>query len=406
MVQLSPDPDFHFEILRDLSAASYSGGDIAEVLTAANRIVPGNFGSYSNAFNILANQVYATANAIDILKNPSAASDAFFRASTYFRSADFFLHGNASDPRIYSFWAQQIDAFDSAIALLPVPGKRVTIGAENFSIPTIYFKAAGPTTPRPTVIIGGGYDGGQEETYHQMGIAALARGWNVILYEGPGQASPRRYQNLGFILEYEKVVTPIVDHLFTLPEVDTSAIALVGLSFGGLLAPRVSAFEPRLVATLALDGLHKFGPLFLEAFPPPLAAIFKTGNATNFDNAVNAARLNAAASNNGTQFRWFVDQGTWAFDTASPFDWMMQLQRYTLDTDGVIDKIPGPIFVADSATDTFFTGQGALLASKLGNKSTYYEFDVASGVGHAGVGGYHMQNQVAYDWLQTILDGV
>jgi dienelactone hydrolase len=211
---------------------------------------------------------------------------------------------------------------------------------------------------------------------------------------------------LGFILEYEKVVTPIVDHLFTLPEVDTSAIALVGLSFGGLLAPRVSAFEPRLVATLALDGLHKFGPLFLEAFPPPLAAIFKTGNATNFDNAVNAARLNAAASNNGTQFRWFVDQGTWAFDTASPFDWMMQLQRYTLDTDGVIDKIPGPIFVADSATDTFFTGQGALLASKLGNKSTYYEFDVASGVGHAGVGGYHMQNQVAYDWLQTILDGV
>ncbi|KAK7895143.1 hypothetical protein LTR67_005883 [Exophiala xenobiotica] len=402
MVQLSSDPDFHFELLRDLSAASYGGGDIAEVLVAAQNIEPGNFESYYAAFNTLANQVHTAAKAIDILKNPSAASDAFFRASTYFRSADFFLHGNASDPRIDSLWAEQIDAFDSAIALLPVPGQRVTIKAQTFDIPALWFKASASTEPRPTVIIGGGYDGGQEELYHQMGVAALARGWNVITYEGPGQASPRRYQDLGFILEWEKVVTPVVDYLHTLPEVDTSAIALVGLSFGGLLAPRVSAFEPRLVATLALDGLYEFGPLFLQKFPAALTTVFQTGNASAFDSAVDAYREKAAAANTATQFRWFVDQGTWAFDTQSPFDWMTQLQNYTLD--GVVDKIPGPIFVADSASDTFFTGQGAVLASKLGNKSTYHKFDLATGVGHAGVGGYHTQNQVAYDWLQGILN--
>ncbi|KAK5266248.1 hypothetical protein LTR96_008643 [Exophiala xenobiotica] len=364
MVQLSSDPDFHFELLRDLSAASYGGGDIAEVLVAAQSIEPGNFESYYAAFNTLANQVHTAAKAIDILKNPSAASDAFFRASTYFRSADFFLHGNASDPRIDSLWAEQIDAFDSAIALLPVPGQRVTIKAQTFDIPALWFKASASTEPRPTVIIGGGYDGGQEELYHQMGVAALARGWNVITYEGPGQASPRRYQDLGFILEWEKVVTPVVDYLHTLPEVDTSAIAL--------------------------------------KFPAALTTVFQTGNASAFDSAVDAYREKAAAANTATQFRWFVDQGTWAFDTQSPFDWMTQLQNYTLD--GVVDKIPGPIFVADSASDTFFTGQGAVLASKLGNKSTYYEFDLATGVGHAGVGGYHTQNQVAYDWLQGILN--
>jgi hypothetical protein len=82
---------------------------------------------------------------------------------------------------------------------------------------------------------------------------------------------------------------------------------------------------------------------------------------------------------------------------------MTQLQRYTLD--GIVDKIPGPIFVADSATDNFFTGEGAVLASKLGNRSTYYEFDAATGVGHAGIGGYRMQNQVVYDWFQGVLDG-
>lgn len=402
MVMLSPDSDFHFEIIRDLSAASYGGGDISEVLTAAAQIEPGNFTSFYEAFNTLANQVLAAAQKIIIHRFPVSASDTFIRAATYLRSADFYLHGNPSDPRILSLWAQQISAFDSAIALLPVPGRRVTLQADGFTIPAIYFKAAGPAKKRPTVIIGGGYDGGQEELYPQMGIAALQRGWNVITYEGPGQASPRRYQNLGFILEWEKVVTPVVDYLHTLPEVDTSAIALVGLSFGGLLAPRASAFERRLAATIALDGLYEYGPLFLQAFPPALVTIFNSGNKTAFDDAVDAYHAKAEAANTGSQFRWFVDQGTWAHDTTSPFDWMTQLQAYTLE--GVVDKIPGPIFVADSASDTFFTGQGAVLASKLGNRSTHHEFSNATGVGHAGIGGFRTQNQVSYDWLQGIFD--
>jgi hypothetical protein len=39
----------------------------------------------------------------------------------------------------------------------------------------------------------------------------------------------RQEQNLGFIVEWEKVVTPMMDHLSTLPEVDLSALALIGL---------------------------------------------------------------------------------------------------------------------------------------------------------------------------------
>lgn len=226
-----------------------------------------------------------------------------------------------------------------------------------------------------------------------MGIGSLERGWNVITYEGPGQASVRRYQNLGFIVEWEEVVTPVV-------EVDPSAIALVGLSFGGFLAPRASAFEHRLVATLALDGLYEFGSLFLKQFPQALTTTFNSENKTASDNTVNSYRESPAAS---TQFRWIVDQGTWAFNTTSPYDWMTQLQAYTLVD--VVDKIRGPIFAADSATGTFFTGEGAVLASNLGNRSTYYEFDVASGVGHAGIAGCVTQNQVAFDWLDRVING-
>jgi hypothetical protein len=82
---------------------------------------------------------------------------------------------------------------------------------------------------------------------------------------------------------------------------------------------------------------------------------------------------------------------------------MAQLQAYTLVD--VVDKIRGPILVADSATATFFTGEGVVLTSKLGNSSTYYEFDVGSGVGHAGIAGCVTQNQVAFDWLERAING-
>jgi pimeloyl-ACP methyl ester carboxylesterase len=399
-VQLNADPDLHFEILRALSSAPYGGSDIGEVLMAAAQIKPGDFESFFIAFSSLANRVYDIAQKIDFYRFPISARNAMFRASTYFRSADFYLHGNPSDPRINSLWFQQAAAFDTALSLLPVAGKRVILEGGSFEIPTIYYAAAGPMKRRPTLIIGGGYDGSQEELYHQMGKAASDRGYNVITYEGPGQATVRRDQSLGFIVEWEKVVTPVVDYLYTLPEVDTSAVALAGLSFGGFLAPRAAAFEHRLAAVIALDGLYEFGGLLLQQFPPTLTALFKTGNQTAFDSAVDAARSNP---NTSTKLRWFVDQGTWAFNTPSPFDWMTQLQAYTLE--GIVDQIHCPVFVADAQDDLFFPGEGQVLASKLGNRSTYHQFQTADGAGgHAGVGSFVMQNQVTLDWYQNVLE--
>ncbi len=402
MVTLSSDSDFHFELVRDLSAAGYGGGDISEVLIAAAQITPGNFTEYYQAFNALSSRALALVKNINVHKSPVSARDTLFRAATYLRSTDFYLHGNQSDPRIISLWNEQVAATVTAISLLPIPGKKITIEADNFTIPAYYFNAGTSSNKRPTIIIGGGYDGGQEELYFQMGQAALERGWNVITYEGPGQAQPRRYQNLGFILEWERVVTPIVDYLQTLQEVDTSAIALIGLSFGGILAPRASAFEHRLAGTVALDGIYEFGPQFLKAFPAALTAIFNSGNATAFDEAIALYHAKAEAANTASQFRWFIDQGIWSFATTSPFEWMTQLQRYTLDS--VIDKIPGPIFIGDAASDTAFGGQATKLATALGNRSTYHLFGNDTGVGHAGIGGFRTQNQVVYDWLQDVFE--
>ncbi|KAL2873041.1 hypothetical protein SGCOL_011841 [Colletotrichum sp. CLE4] len=101
MYQLSADHTFHFEILRALSQSVYDGADLGEVLTTANKIIPGDFASYASAFSTLAYNVLDRAKNIAKTRFPVSARSAFFAAATYFRSADFYLHENASDPRIY-----------------------------------------------------------------------------------------------------------------------------------------------------------------------------------------------------------------------------------------------------------------------------------------------------------------
>lgn len=68
---------------------------MSEVLKAAALLKPGDFESYYNVFNKLALRVNKQADAINVDKNPVSARDAYFRAATYFRSAEFFLHAFA-----------------------------------------------------------------------------------------------------------------------------------------------------------------------------------------------------------------------------------------------------------------------------------------------------------------------
>ena len=86
----------------------------------------------------------------------------------------------------------------------PVAGERFTVKAHSpnigdFEAIGIFYKASTDNEPRPTILIGNGYDGSQEESYHSVARDVLARGLNAVTYEGPGQPTVRRKQDLGFI---------------------------------------------------------------------------------------------------------------------------------------------------------------------------------------------------------------
>ena len=346
---LSPDPEFNFQLLISLGQIPFAAGDI---LAAASVLEPNNFYSFNTTFAVLANSTYAAAEKAAV-PNPVNGQNTYFAASNYYRSADFFLHGNWSDPLIDEYWIGQTNAFNKAIASLPVPGKRVTLPADGFDTIGIYYAVDHSTKKRPTLIIIQGYDAAQEDSYMQMGASAIQRGWNVLTIEGPGQPTVRRYQGLGFIPDYEKVLIPAVDYLANKTDVDMSRLALAGISMGGYLAARAAAFEPRIKALVLDDGVWDVQASIENGFPPQLLQLYASGNQSAFDAIIDDAIVNNSSASSSA--RWGIDQGLWAFKTHSTYNLLQQAAAYNVEN--ITSLLNIPIFVGNAVDDTDFPGQ-------------------------------------------------
>ncbi|KAM0738231.1 hypothetical protein ACQRIT_007423 [Beauveria bassiana] len=405
MLQLSSDESFHFEILRTLSLSVAEGADLGEVLVAAQQIKSSDFESYYQAFNSLAEHVDRQGKALDGDKYPASFRAMRLKAASYFRAADFFLHGDWEDPRIDSLWEKQTRAFDDALPLMASPGRRTTLESRDgkFKIPAIFYSTGKPGR-HPTILMCNGFDGSQEEMFHIFGRAALDRGYNVLTYEGPGQPTVRREQDMGFIPDWERVVSPVVDYAVSLDEVDPKAIGSIGYSLGGYLASRAAAFEPRIAAVGAIDGVYDFGDTFISPLPPIVKQWLKDDS--NRQDVNNLFAQAVADPSTPTGIRWAVQQGRWSFKADDFFDFFTLVQQYTLD--GVADKIKQPLFVGDAELDQFFPGQAQKLAEAATSSSSkvLHRFEAANGAGeHCSVGAAVYQNQILYDWFEDVFNG-
>ncbi|XRM45256.1 hypothetical protein ABZX51_008357 [Aspergillus tubingensis] len=393
-LQLSTDSAFNFQYLIALGDALTGGADIAPVLGAAKYITAGDMDSFSEQFHKLASLTKEMAENPENAYDPINVRDTWFSAAQYFRRSDMYLHGNWSNPLIYSLWAEQTAAFDKAIAALPVPGQRVRIPAKkgNFTIEAIWYGAINNNSDQlPTLVIGNGFDAAQEDSYHYFVAAALARGWNCITYEGPGQPTVVREEKKGFIPDWEDVVIPVVEYILSIKSqiVDKRRLVLVGNSFGGYLAARAAAFEPRLSAAVLIDGVWDLYAGFSAQLPSDLLAMYEAGNYTEFDQKILSLRR---ADKLSTNTAWGLDQGLWSFRTHSPSNFFNQTKQYRLAD--VVERIKMPVFVGAAQYETIFPGQAQQVAEALGDNATLYQFN--------GTGGYHCQTAAGQEMTRTI----
>ncbi|KAL8752358.1 MAG: hypothetical protein Q9199_005799 [Rusavskia elegans] len=400
IILLSEDQSFHFELLVPLSEAVAGGADINPILAAAKNLTAGDFDSWTEVFWELANQTKAQAEDPEIAYDAFNVRDTWFSTATYFRRADFYLHGNPDNPLINYFWEEQTAAFDKAMAALPVPGQRLQIPADNFTVEALWFPVSNYSdVKRPTIILGNGYDGAQEDLYHTFVVPAHARGWNAITYEGPGQPKVRRDQGLGFIPDWERVVTPVVDYLLTNQSavVDPTRIPLLGYSFGGYFAARAAAFDPRISAILLDGGVWDAYESSYGVLPEEAQTLLNSGNATAFNELLDALIKNPETP---TTTRWGAEQGIWSFNAKDAYDYFQLVKAYRVEE--WIDKVQVPTWVADASSEGFYPNQSMQVAEALGDRATYHLFTGPSAY-HCQTGSYQDLNRVMHSWLNKVL---
>ncbi|KAK7423387.1 hypothetical protein QQZ08_009064 [Neonectria magnoliae] len=401
---LNDDESFNFDILTGLGQIPNGGADINPVLEAAKNIIPGDWDSYTKAWFEVANKTKAQAQDLEIAYDPVNVRATWFSVSNYFRRADVYNRADWDDPRINNYWDEQRAAFDKAIASLPIPAERVEIPADDFNVSSIWYSQPSEnnhTQHRPTLILCQGFDAAQEDLYSTIVAPALARGWNVLSTEGPGQPTVRREQGLGFIPDWERVLTPVVDYLLSTKAayVDSEQLVLFGNSFGGYLAARAAAFEPRLSALMLDGGIWDAYDAYSRYLPRRLLDLLESGDKEAFDAAAHNLQSDSTAS---TSLKWGILQGLWCFKTESPYEFLQLTKQYTLEG-GIADQIQVPVWIADGEYETAMPGQSKLVKDALGDRAELHMFNGSAGF-HCQTGAPQELNRVMFAWLDKTLN--
>lgn len=398
MKSIFNDPTLQFELVRTMGHAPYGGADIGECLETAERINENDRRSWKNEWFQIAekNEKIATECVND--KHNISAREAFLKASNYYRAAEFFLRDKEEKEEALILAQKSSECFEKACKLFRPAYERIQIPYEGTYLPGYYFKTEDSDNKKPTLIAMTGYDGTAEELYFYIGAAALKRGYNVLVFEGPGQGLARRKLNLSFRSDWEKVVTPVVDYLLQREDVDSKRIAMIGYSMGGYLVTRAAAYEHRIAACIANSGIYSFfdGIMGPKAHSKDFLEQLKEENAHKFN-----AFVEQMISNNLSAW-WKIKNGLFTFMLDTPQQLMNAYRKYNVEA--CVDKIKCHFLICDSQGEHFFGNQSQILFDKLNcdKKMAYFTKEEGAEL-HCQSGAEVLASGRILDWLDSVL---
>jgi Esterase FrsA-like len=395
-VSFENDESFAFEFVRNLGFMYYGGSDLGEMVATAAKITEGDFESWFTEWDKLGRRVLGRADASLAAGHDISAREGYLRASTYFRIAEFYLHGNPEDPRILSESRASQKAYAEAAKLTGPTWEPIEIPYEGTTLPGYFYMVDNSGKARPTLIFTGGYDSSAEEMFYFAAAAATRRGYNCLTFDGPGQGSPIREQKLPFRHDWEKVVTPVVDYAMTRPDVEGGNLSLIAMSLGGYFGARTVAFEHRFRAAIFYDGVWSFYEALRHLLPKEAIAAFDAGDAAQLDEIIHKLMPK------NTSLRWVVTQGLWSFGTSSLTEFVEKTKQYTVE--GIVGQIQCPCLIMEADGDMFFKGQPQQVYDALQAPKQFVRFSSEDGAeNHCQSGALAYKDQVVFDWLDETL---
>ncbi len=388
--------EFEFSMQLTLGACSYRAADPGEAISTATRIRDGDAESWFREWQATAERVRAIAEGCAAAGRRVSARDAYLRAATYYANALYVIDATEDPSRLLPVWMAHRGCFDRFADLMDPPVERVQIPYEGTVLPGYVFKADASAEPRPFVILNNGSDGPISAMWTGGGAAAVARGYHALAFDGPGQGASLFLQHLYFRPDWEHVVTPVVEHLLTRPDVDPKRIVITGTSQGGYWVARAVAFEHRIAAAVADPGVFDVSTSFLGNLPSNMRRLLERGEQEKFDRDMDFAEKVSKQTRSIMAFRGRP------YGVTSAYDVFRAAQQYTLA--GVVEQITCPVLVLDPEGEQFWPGQSQQLYDALNCPKTILRFTAADGGDlHCEPKSALVRDQRVFDWLDATL---
>lgn len=371
--------DMQFQFLIALGAVYERAADVGELFAIASRIPDGDYDAWFDAFMAAGDRLQAIGESSEAAGDLVSAREAYLRASTYYGEAYFFTYGTKQPDRIVDVWEQSRGAFDRFSALLEPAAEPVTIPYEDTTLPGYVLLVDDSGEKRPWLVMNNGSDGTMGDMWVQGAAAGLRRGYNVLLFDGPGQGAALWRQNLYFRPDWEAVLTPVVDFLVARPDVDPERIAIIGVSQGGYLVPRALAYEHRFAAAVANPGVVKVSASWEAGLPP--GTMDGLLHAPEDERKQIADEINqgvAEAVAQSLDFRFTVRMRMVPFGIDNFAELLTKIAEYEL-TDAEMQQITTPLLIADPDGEQFWPGQSQQLYDGVAGPKELIRFTVAEG---------------------------
>lgn len=370
-----PNPNFNYQLNRTYA---WSNGDFEELNAVAKKIT--NAETWEKEFLQIASQALNE-------KRIEAAIG-------YYRMAEFFMYDGhpakiaTYDKAVNLFYDYHAELFKSGIV------KKDLVPYEKKHLPVLYTE---PETANyiDTIVLHGGYDSYMEEFLPMM-LYLRENGFAVYLFEGPGQGGALRKEGLTFIPEWEKPVKSILDH-YALNDV-----TIIGVSLGGMLAPRAAAFENRIKRVVAWSLLPNLFDVLIYDMPKSFQAVVSLLMQSDDKDSLNFIIKNLMKKN--PLLEWAITHGMHNMGVNSPYEYLKKTQKFQYLDVGY--KITQDFLLLGATKDHFIPIEFAkpIIDCLTNTKSLTYRLftEKESAENHCNAGNTKLALDTIIDWVKLV----
>lgn len=372
---LNRDPNYNFQLNRVIQ---WDGGRLEDIQPVAGRIrTSGDWKRELTALGDTAMAEGRTENAI-----------------AYYRMGEFFMYDG--DPDKLACYQKAVRLFYENYAAYFTSGlvERLEAPYEGARLPILHTRPEGRR--KDVILLHGGNDSYFEEFFFPM-LYLAKHGFEVYLFEGPGQGGVVREQGVKFTYQWERPVKAVLD---TIGEQD---VTIMGASLGGMLAPRAAAFDDRIKRVVGWSVFPNFLDVALEGeLPAALWGVMRFMIRHDFRWPINAVMRRKMAVEPTVD--WAIRHGMYAYDAADPFGYIKKLDDFKMTDIG--PRLTQDVLVIGANWDHFIPRklyQAELDALPNVRSLTYRLFTEKEDAGaHCNVGNPKLVLDTVMRWIEGI----